>query len=513
MFLRRLAIQAGMVCLCLIATPLMAQEPFTYPSRVPKSPIQPVSAAEPESIEDRIKRLESELQEMKAAAKKQKEAEEKKKKEDDKLKKLDEEWKKFKDSEKKKKDEASKKSVQNLKLQGRIHLDNVMHLNDTAGIGFFEHPDPTNANFGTDPENRLVFRRLRFTMRGDVLTNMFWKLDLEFANPNNTQMRDALFGWKDLPFFGTLIIGNQKRPINLDQLNSSNHNVFMGRATISDAFQEESRRVGIEMYNYNEDQTATWQAGFFNNKNIQNDGNYTSDPFQGLGAARFTCLPFYDEASKGRNYMHFGVAGTIANYNGNRDAADGEPNLARFRSRPEFRTVSRWVNTGRIAGADWGYQEAAEFILNLGPLAVVAEYEFDQISRTGMNQDVFFHGGYIYIAYFLTGEHQPYKRSLGKLDRPKPIENFFLVDRLCGGYGNGWGAWQVAARYSYIDLTDADITGGVQNNLTLALNWWWNDRSRLMLNYIWGRIEDRGPIGGFATGDFSALAMRFQLDW
>lgn len=521
----------GLVCLLCIRQPGQAEEPLALPEQPTLKQVLELLKKQ----EKRIRELENQLSlestpvdysaggvvgaadEGKKGDKKKddKKADGKKKDEKkvaDRLKKLEDDWKKAKEAEKKKKEEAAKKSRQPVQFAGRIHLDSLWHTNSTPGIGFFEHPDPTNANFGTDPENRVVFRRLRFTMRGDIVANMFYKLDLEFADPNNTQFRDALIGWENLPFFDTIIVGNQKRPINLDQLNSSNHNVFMERPLISDAFNEESRRIGIEVYSINDAETITWQYGIFNNKNIQNDGNYTGDPFQGIVIGRVTGV-CYDEASEGRNYLHFGIAGSAADYNGRADGADGDPNLARFRARPELRTVNRWVNTGRIANAEYGFQEAAELVLNLGSLAVVAEYEFDQVTRINQSQDVFFHGGYIYVAYFLTGDYQPYNRRLGKLGRPKIMENFFLVDRLCGGHGSGWGAWQVAARYSYIDMTDADITGGVQNNVTLALNWWWNDRSRLMLNYILGRIEDRGPIGGFATGDFSALTMRFQMDW
>jgi phosphate-selective porin OprO and OprP len=77
-------------------------------------------------------------------------------------------------------------------------------------------------------------------------------------------------------------------------------------------------------------------------------------------------------------------------------------------------------------------------------------------ASTGSNgrEDVDFGGGYVYVAYFLTGEHTPWERKSGTLGRTKPFENFFLVRRCDGGLGRGWGAWQVAARYSYGDFSD-----------------------------------------------------------
>ena len=37
---------------------------------------------------------------------------------------------------------------------------------------------------------------------------------------------------------------------------------------------------------------------------------------------------------------------------------------------------------------------------------------------------------------------------------------------------------------SYVDLTDKEITGGRQSNLSLGLNWYLNEKLRLMVNVI-----------------------------
>jgi phosphate-selective porin OprO/OprP len=125
--------------------------------------------------------------------------------------------------------------------------------------------------------------------------------------------------------------------------------------------------------------------------------------------------------------------------------------------------------------------------------------------------DLLLHGGYIYAAYFLTGEHMPWKRSTGTLDRIKPFENFFLVDRCCGGHGTGWGAWQVAARYSYADFNDEDVLGGIGQSVTLGLNWYWNANTRLQLNYINGNIDNMGATA--LGGDYDIVGARFMIDF
>ncbi len=123
--------------------------------------------------------------------------------------------------------------------------------------------------------------------------------------------------------------------------------------------------------------------------------------------------------------------------------------------------------------------------------------------------DLQFHGGYFYVAYFLTGEYMPWDRETGTLERVVPYENFFSVRDCDCNVRRGLGAWQIAARYSYADLNDQNITGGDGSSFTLGLNWLWNPYTRLQFNYIVGEIE-REPLG---SGDYQILGMRLMVDF
>jgi len=48
----------------------------------------------------------------------------------------------------------------------------------------------------------------------------------------------------------------------------------------------------------------------------------------------------------------------------------------------------------------------------------------------------------------------------------------------------GRGAYEVAARYSYLDLDSGTIAGGKLHDLTLGLNWYANRNMRMMFNYV-----------------------------
>ena len=65
-----------------------------------------------------------------------------------------------------------------------------------------------------------------------------------------------------------------------------------------------------------------------------------------------------------------------------------------------------------------------------------------------------FYGGYAFVSYFLTGENRPYNRKMGVFDRVKPYEDFFRVRDCDGNVSTGHGAWELAYRFSYIDMLD-----------------------------------------------------------
>ena len=423
---------------------------------------------------------------------------------------IEENWRRF--TEERAVQSAAAAGRPSFKIGGRIHLDSWWFPEDSEGIHWFENPDT-----GVNPENRIFFRRIRFETGGEVLQTMLWKIQVDFNNPQTPELKDVYIGFDELPLNQVALFGIQKRPLGLDHLNSSRFNVFIERPLVVEAFNEDARRLGAAMYGYTDDELYHWRYGVYLLENITTTGRYIGDSTQASFNARLSSSPWYDESSGGRGYFHWAVAGMVARPDGDVDPRDSNENEARFRTRAELRSDLRWIDTGRIRGAEWYEILGLESILNIGALQIVSEYQTNWTQRDertpGTGPDVFFHGAYVYVAYFLTGEHVPYERVTGTIDRVRPFENFFLVERCRGGCGGGWGAWQVAARYSYLDLTDHDILGGVEHNTTLALNWHWTPYSKLQFNAIYGEIRDREPVAGFTGGHFTALGTRMMIDF
>ncbi|MCA9121476.1 MAG: porin [Planctomycetaceae bacterium] len=396
------------------------------------------------------------------------------------------------------------------KWSGRVHFDYWSFPNDGPLTNYLD-----DGNAATAPQDFIGFRRLRFGVAGDVTDTMLYKIEMEFANPSKLAFKDAYLGWKELPYLQTVLLGNQKRPYGLDHLNSSRYNVFMERPFHVEGFNQDSRRIGIQSYGVTDDERFNWRYGYFLMRDHQNDGGQYADNYGSELAGRLASTLWYDESSGGRGYAHAAVSGSAA--------FPGDSGTAQFLTRPEARTNGKWFDTGKIAGATNYQLLGFEGVVNVGALQVVGEYQLANMQRT-VGPNLNFNGYYVYASYFLTGEHTPWERDSGTLGRTKPFENFFLVNKCCGGHGGGLGAWQVAARYSHGDFTDDNIFGGVGDSLTLGLNWWWTPYSRVQFNYIHGSIAQRGQNGGATpgaplivglptSGDYDLFGTRFMVDF
>ena len=407
-------------------------------------------------------------------------------------------------------------SASKMKVVGRVHADAWHFPHDSPGINEIENENP-----GLSPQDRLGFRRMRFGVRGKLPVNMEYRIEMEFAGGNQSEFRDAWLGFNDLSVLQKVLIGNQKRPYGLDHLNSSRYNVFLERPFVIESFNQDARRLGIVSYGVSDDQAWNWRYGVYNQRLIQDEGNYISDHLQLEFAGRLANTIWYDECSGGRGYAHWAVSGTIAQPDGTGLTPPRDTNEARFRHRPEARSVNRWIDTGVIAGADEYRMLGTEAAINVGRIQFVGEYQNLWLDRDpGFGGQVHLHGGYCYVSYFLTGEHIPWSRSSGTLGRVKPFENFFLVDRCNGGRGWGLGAWQIAARYSYVDFNDQNVFGGEGESFTFGVNWHWNPYARLQFNYIYGEIDNRDsnsddssePVN-LVSGDYGIIGARAMVDF
>jgi phosphate-selective porin OprO/OprP len=129
-----------------------------------------------------------------------------------------------------------------------------------------------------------------------------------------------------------------------------------------------------------------------------------------------------------------------------------------------------------------------------------------------------FNGGYVDAAWVITGEPIPYDITRAAWARPKVDHPFSLGE-------GGIGAWEIAARYSTVDLnsnvvsgvpqtTTGGIFGGRQQIASLALSWYPNDWLRFILQLQHADVNKLNPAGKVQIGQsFETLAARAQATW
>lgn len=337
---------------------------------------------------------------------------------------------------------------------GRIHLDAAFHDDDA-----------------TDLKDGTKFRRARLFVDGVINKDWLFKAQYDFAE-NTVGAKDLYIKYK--PWGVTL--GQFKQPLSLEELTSSNYITFIERASINNL--ATSRRVGL---GYN---TGADNYSFAVSAYGRDVGESTSDD-EGFGiGGRLTFAPWASDTSA----LHLGVAASMES------PQLGDEN-ARFRARPEANVDgNRLIDTGSISDVDDITKYGIEAALVQGPFSLQAEYLAASVARKNGNPDADFDGYYVFGSWFLTGESRPYSAKSGSFGRVKPAAKS--------------GAWELAARYSNLDLTDGAIAGGEMDNWTVGVNYYMNSNARLMFNYVSVDSEKAS-----VDNDPGIFLMRAQVDF
>lgn len=356
-----------------------------------------------------------------------------------------------------------------LKLGGRIH-------NDWAAIFSSDALEEAHSDLAST-ETGTSLRRARLALSGSMYSNVVFKAEYDFAG-GGASFKDVYLGLVNVPYAGSFTVGHFKEPFSLEELGSSNHVTFLERA-LPNAFAP-SRNTGLMWMRNFVGSRMTAAAGAFHEADDTANG-FGSDSDYNV-SSRVTGLPLFDAAAERLVHLGLGYSHKFRN--------DDD---IRFRQRPEASLMPpRLVDTGDLAtdGVDMLGPEAA---MVLGPLSLQCEYIHTWADTAG--NDAQWHGYYLFASYFLTGESRQYDPAAASFGRTKPQRNLAFD-------GSGWGAWEVALRYSALDLESesdrlADVTAG--------LNWYLNPNTRVMLNYVYADVDDGGSA--------NIVQSRFQVDF
>ena len=350
-------------------------------------------------------------------------------------------------------------------------------MNDWA---FFMPDDATKNEIGGISDG-TEFRRTRLYFQGQLHDRVHFKAQWDFAG-GDAALKDMYLGFNKVPIFGDVIVGHRKEPFSLEEQTSSKYITFMERS-LGNVFAP-SRNTGLLMHKEGFDKRLAWDLGVY-----RDTGDFGAAVGDGKYAVttRLSGRPWLEE--DGRKVLHLGLA-----------YSHRKPTLStlRFRQRPEAHIAPRFVNTGFFPAKTLDLI-GVEAAVVLGSASFQSEYTHALADPIPAGSRLNFSSFYAQGSYFLTGEHRPYNTASGAFDRIKPLEAFGMKN------DRGIGAWEIAARYSRLNLNDQFIVGGKLQDLTLGLNWYLNPNMRLMWNYV---LADRTDIG-----KTNILQTRFQVDF
>lgn len=350
-----------------------------------------------------------------------------------------------------------------LKFGGRIQADYQFASGDDAlGAGNFE--------------DGFEFRRARLFFSGTIYDKVEFKAQYDFTG-QDVDMKDVWIGLKQS--WGKVKFGHFKEPFSLEELTSSKYLAFLERSLPNAFAPGRNSGIGFE----GGDDKFNWGFGYFYEAG---DDGVSIDEDQTNITGRVVFRPVYED--QGKRLFHIGLGVT------QKDLPTG--GRFRFRARPEAHLTGRLVNTDRfdadsaliygleLAGVNDRFWFAGEYITNDVDAPAFGDPSFDSY--------------YVQAGYYLTqGDYRRYKTSSGAFDRQKPSS---VWDK-----SGGTGAWELALRFSSIDLTDGAIAGGEEDNITVGVNWYLNPATRLMFNYVMADVD------GVGDGDF--ILVRWQVDF
>ncbi len=294
-------------------------------------------------------------------------------------------------------------------------------------------------------------------------------------------------GWKNEAFAARFRVGAWATPVNLEDGTGAAEQLFAERPAVAELERGLAGGDGRSSV-----------GAFFNGKSWYVSGVLTGDVVGAPAAAEFGESEGYIvraafDPIHGKDYdVHIGgnVTGVIKP--ANTSATPGVPAEAvRLRERPETSVDNnsiRLVDTGNITSdglTAYGVEGGASW----KSLYLAGEWTHFDVSRTSVGSpfNPSFSGWYVQGSWTLTGERRAWSSGNGGFSGIRPRDNF---DPAKGT----WGAWELAGRYSVLDLNDhsgiagaatpvGGIRGGEQKTTSVGINWYPNAVFKFLLDF------------------------------
>ncbi len=441
--------------------------------------------------------------------------------------------------------------------QGRNRLDGGRGSNDSLPLirlsGFFQLDDGLFSQPAASRErisnalDGVSFRRTRLQAFGKLTEFTNYSIMMDFAQAGRPSFMDVWGEQEQIPFFGTVRIGQFRQPGTMESWTSIRHFEFLERSVAFQAM-EPFRRVGIMAYAMTEDKRTQWAYSvyatgltFWNGQETvystigeNRNGAQIGDNGGVAFASRITHLLYDDSPTEDRSLLHVGGGYRYGTTGGSPNTDNAFAKTYRSAIIPEFYVgdpaalgfagagTPLVADTGRILTNDFN-DVHLELAGGSGPAHFQTEAMLTTVNQFG-GPMIMQPAAYFQCGYMLTGETIGYLHQVGAFDYTVvPTTPFFGSGRK--GRIRGWGAWEVAARWSYVDLSGVNVRPENQlsntpgpppspnpatvNQTTVGVNWYWNRFAKVQFNWI----RSMPDYIGYGAAPFDIYGTRFQIEF
>lgn len=354
----------------------------------------------------------------------------------------------------------------------------------------------------TSDVDQFNIRRARFNFRGVLAERFAFRMTPEFAG-NNVNVLDADIATTFAPW-AVLTAGRFKAPFGLERIQNAPNLVFMERALPNNLVP--NRDIGFQASGKVGEGRLEYQ--FMVSNGAPDRGNSVADVNDGVDlAARVFAAPWVNSMYAPLRGVGAGLSATW----GHQQGKPSSPELSAYKTSAGSTFFSYASDTPATAG---GTTVADGQRYRLSPQAYWYEGSFGFLTEYVMSSQQLEIGatrGWItndawqtQFSYILTGE----KAAFDGFTPSSPF-NFG---------GGGWGAWEVAARWSALNVDPdafsrgfADPTKSARhtNALALAINWHLDRHITAMFNYEHVIFGGGNTVGNRTPED--ALMVRARL--
>jgi phosphate-selective porin OprO/OprP len=378
--------------------------------------------------------------------------------------------------------------------------------------------------YAPDLSSGTNFRRVYLGVQGKLFGDWSYNANFDFGGSGGTEapghVQSVYLEYDGLAPFA-IRAGAYPAPSNIEDGTASGDTIFLERNASSDLQRNIAGGDGRDAISLLYLDDRAFGALSYTGNKVQETGSVFGEQQAFLGRASWLVINDTDAhwliGANGTHVTH--PQGTFA-----RNTAFPSTSLANGTARTTF-TLSdppeltvdenslKLANTTALSAkyvTQWGVETAG----NWGSLYGQAGYYGFDVDRAAENFTVFtasatshaakvqplsdhFSGWYAQFAWTFTGEERKYNKLTGAFTPPQPAEPFDL--------NGNWGAWEIAGRYSDLDLNDRTldasnvvtgwsgtsktftyyntVRGGDQRIWTAALNWYPINDVKLALQY------------------------------